>query len=138
MRENMLHFPNKLQRLIRDARAGSRGSLPCLPEPLEARLLYATIQVNSSDDSNTADDHLTLREAILIGAGKMTRAVTTAERNQVSGSSVKYLFAGFDSHGQSLWTFTDGVGSGFLDSIVFASSVTGTITPGSELPRLED
>lgn len=61
---------------------------PLVVEPLEDRsLLSAIITVNSVADTNTRDDALTLREAILINNRTLDVAtLTAAEQAQVSGT----------------------------------------------------
>src|SRR5262249_34246004 len=53
----------------------------------DRRMLTATITVNSTDDSNTRDNVLTLREAILVNNLALpVNALTTAEQLQVVGT----------------------------------------------------
>src|SRR5262245_15872705 len=76
----------------RPARLGPRRRASLALEGLEDRLAPATLTVTSPADTTTADDVLTLREAVLLAnaAGDATaalgHALTAAEAAQVSGS----------------------------------------------------
>jgi parallel beta-helix repeat protein len=115
----------------RSARAAS-GAI----EALERRLLLATLTVNTNSDANSDSfngssdgSELSLREAILLAGGNMTRPLTGPEKNQVSGA-VFVPAPGFDH-----WTVVSGVGSSSADHIVFSDSAT-TISPSGQLPDL--
>jgi parallel beta-helix repeat protein len=101
---------------------GARGAI----EPLERRLLLATLTVNSAADSNAFDDQLTLREAILFAAGNLLRTISTGEKNQISGATLAPIGGG--------WQLVAGSGAGVDDQIQFAEITI--INPNSQLPDI--
>jgi CSLREA domain-containing protein len=75
-----------------------------------------TMTVNSTADTNSADNVLTLREAILLSQGGLSKSsLTGTEQAQVSGT----------------------VGVGIQDTIIFSGSMT-ILAGGSILPSLTD
>ena len=52
-----------------------------------SQAMASTLTVNSTADNTTCDSFLSLREAILMGQGSFTRALTAGEAAQISGSS---------------------------------------------------
>ena len=74
-----------------------------------------TIEINSTDDNNSRDNVITLREAIMLSEGSLLYGdLTVNEQSQIIPP----------------------VGSGISDTINFA--VSGTITPTSALPEIVD
>jgi fibronectin-binding autotransporter adhesin len=55
-------------------------------ECLEGRLVPAVITVNTTADNTTADNAMTLREAVLLCNGTLGRTLTTGEQAQVVGA----------------------------------------------------
>ncbi len=82
--------------------------------------------VNSSADSITTDNFLTLREAIGVANGSLTGPFSAAERAQLGGCT-------FDGSGY----ITGGCGTGVFDNITFDPSVT-QVNLTDYLPYLTD
>lgn len=99
-----------------------------------------TFTVNGAGDLATANNFITLREAILLanggtgGDGTSTglgRNLTDNEKAQLSGCA----FSGSTDN----WTITSGCGGGITDTIVFSLSVGVTITLGTaSMPVIND
>jgi hypothetical protein len=75
------------QRACSPSRRG-RATVRLSLEQLEWRQAPAVLTVNSLGDDNTADNVLTLREAILVVNGHLGRTVTSGEQGQISGGAV--------------------------------------------------
>ncbi|MFN8597862.1 MAG: right-handed parallel beta-helix repeat-containing protein [Anaerolineae bacterium] len=84
--------------------------------------------VNTLADSNTFDNFLSLREAILVANGSLTGTFTDAEKAQLGGCT----FTGSTNS----WTISGGCGGSLNDTIAF--SVVGTINLNSALPDIND
>src|SRR5258706_4632072 len=95
----------------------------------------STITVNTTNDSDSIDGELSLREALeAAGAGGL-HCLTDAEKNQISGAN--FVLAPVNSSclynplTTSRWVFNGldpNVGSGYHDEIVFAGGIGDTIT----------
>lgn len=96
----------------------------------------ATLTVNWVGPGNNCDSVLTLEEAALLGEGTMSRALSTAEKNQVSGATFVPALPG--PCGASLWLATAGVGINSADDIVFASGMTVPINASISLGQNDD
>jgi hypothetical protein len=64
----------------------SRRAYPLQVDVLESRLSPAVITVNSTADNTTADNFLTLREAMQVADGTLGRALTEGEQALVEGT----------------------------------------------------
>lgn len=119
---------------VRRFTRGGAVLLLLLSELLLARSVRAaTLTVSTNADEDVRNGSLSLREALLLAAGNMSRPLSTAEKNQVSGAQFVETppFSG-------LWfvfVLNPGVGSQYSDTIVFNSNVS-IISPGGQLPNL--
>src|SRR5207249_3172821 len=79
-----------LLQLLRPRQAVAKVRYRCRFQPaletLEGRRTPAALTVNSLADNTTADNSLTLREAILVVDGTLGRSLTTSEQAQVTGT----------------------------------------------------
>src|SRR5438552_8139498 len=88
----LFSFSDWLKAMSRRSEAPRRGKrLPgrrCVLrlEALENRLAPAVLTVNTLADKTTADNSLSLREAVGVVNGGSTSGLSTAERAQVSGT----------------------------------------------------
>lgn len=82
----------------------------------------ATLTVNWVGLGDNCDSVLTLDEAILLGQGTMSRAISTGEKNQISGAT--FVPAPPGPCGGSLWFATLGIGINSADDIVFENNMT--------------
>jgi hypothetical protein len=104
--------------------------------PTGASASGATFTVNSTADNTTADQVLTLREALLLsnggtGPNGLNRSLTDGEALQLSGC---LLSGGFGSY-----TILGGCGAGMKDTIAFAlPKCPCAIIPTSALPATTD
>src|SRR5271169_1457966 len=74
----------KSGRVKTTAKRSRRFQLSC--ESLEGRVAPAVLTVNSTADNTTADNFLTLREAIAVVDGTLGRALTAGEQSQITGT----------------------------------------------------
>jgi hypothetical protein len=100
----------------------------------------AVLNVNTSADNNIRDSVLTLREALLLASGQMTRCLSLAETRAISGVSWLYTpvpgsFPPVECY--SVTSDSTQLGLHSFDSLRFTSGVT-FIAPGSELPVMDD
>ncbi|CAN5372908.1 hypothetical protein BH10ACI3_BH10ACI3_20550 [soil metagenome] len=85
----------------------------------------ATLKVNWVGPGNTCDNSLTLEEAVLLADGTMSRSISTAEKNQISGAT--FILAPPGPCGAVLWFATLGIGLNSADDIIFDSGMTSPI-----------
>jgi Tol biopolymer transport system component len=96
----------------------------------------STLTVNTSDDRNRTDARLSLREAILLGDGKMNRCFTNGERAQVNpnntwaGNDLGDFTKPYAERGCWSATLASPVGVRDADQINFTNDVS-TINVGS-------
>jgi hypothetical protein len=83
----MFHFsfPNWLNPVTRKSRASRRRSFLPQLEALEDRLAPAVLIVNTSTDEATADDFLSLRQAVNVVNTQSESGLSGPEQNQISG-----------------------------------------------------
>ena len=98
----------------------------------------ATLRVNSNSDNANCDNGLTLREAMLLGAGQLNRSITNEEKAQISAAANFVPGPPCVGASQSYWTLVPGapnLGANNTDVIQFENNVT-MISPTTALPDL--
>jgi len=115
-------------RLLARVLPGTLFILALLSPPLPARA-DGSFVVNTSNDSNSIDSELSLREAMAVANGDLTGPFTDAEKARLGGCT----WSGSSPN----WTIAGGCGWGVGDLITFASSVQRIDLQGP-LPALTD
>jgi FG-GAP-like repeat/Putative binding domain, N-terminal len=97
----------------------------------------ATLTVNWVGPGEACDNNLTLAEAAHLGRGGFGRALTNAERNQISGGN--FVAAPLPPECAGIgWAVVNGLGPNDADDIVFAVGAGATINYGITLGKNDD
>jgi hypothetical protein len=97
----------------------------------------ATLTVNWVGQGEACDNLLTLAEATHLGRGSFGRALTTAERNQITGATFVAAPLPPECAGTG-WLVVGNLGPNDADDIVFVSGITVPINYGIILGKNDD